>query len=941
MANLVLRAALVAALLFAAPGAWAQAVTQAGPPVGGHAPMYVPGSGSSFAQVMDSGYASGLSAAGTQTGAGFSETLQINRGMPGSGTGPLGTHNCEYSAPVGSAGGANYLCFDANANGNTLIATGAIGTAAPIPCLFSINGVESPCIGNGSGNVIGPTNPVPAMGDLALWAGASTAVTDGGQAITYWQPASCSAAVDVAFQAADVRAKAHNAVLVVSAPAFGPNPCNVNLGQAYAMMSPVIFTGGAIMKPASGIQITLNGSPPTNNTDQMFDVTAASGGVWPIKISGKDIIDRPDWFGQTGKGNDDWLALNAAANAPAGDFTMKFAPGEIYNVCNSPLWMPQTGNHNYKLDFGAGMYNGYYPSSTGRLQVLPGCTTGIVAALYESNSGNTSPLIEGGAISGSGVAPHAAMLAQTKFPHINNMLFTGAIGQDGQVMTQAIPAFTGRQGFGTGYVVGDVVSPVGGTCSQTPKLVVSAIDSNNAPDSLGTVSAGVGQIRAVEILGSSPGYCATPPTEGQAINVSGGSGTGGKVIVAFGKSVYFWPWIPGSGYSIGETCHVTPPHTSDNGMIANITGIDPFGGVTAMTVNNVGTAADPNGGEAQLLTSCSAGGSGGQVLGGYFSSASFAIGNAQFVGGSVSAPIIDSNVRMDTSESFYPTPASVPTYGYEAYSGDGRYGAFQISGGRIAGVLCGDSGGDRFYGTHPFPSTAGAGGSPPGIQMFSFILTGVCSVFGGQADAASVAGVYAIKVDTDGPSINDMLIGPTTGGIGAGNYIANIVLDSGLTNAIVTNNRVSQFQLTSNQVDVLQLGLASQTSIVQNNGPDNTTPVSPTWATQDFVNTHIEFWTGGSFDIRPFARITNVKPTGNLTAFLPDNPIAPWPGEKNMVVYDSTVTGHTITIQASGSAQTINQGSGVIQLTAPGQFVDCILNDSLSSPPNWECKTGP
>ena len=54
--------------------------------------MYATGGALGLAQVMDSG-----PAAGGPIGMGLSETLQVNRGL---GTGPLGTHNCQWSGPT-------------------------------------------------------------------------------------------------------------------------------------------------------------------------------------------------------------------------------------------------------------------------------------------------------------------------------------------------------------------------------------------------------------------------------------------------------------------------------------------------------------------------------------------------------------------------------------------------------------------------------------------------------------------------------------------------------------------------------------------------------------------------------------------------------------------------------------------------------------------------
>ena len=136
--------AVILAAFFFVGAAHAQAVTQAGPILnnGGHAPMYMPGAPQGLATVMDSG-----PAAGGGPGYGLSETLQINRAP---GTGPFGTHNCDYDSPTTGSGftGAHYLCFDSNVGGNGTIAYGALGSASPGVLTCIINGVSQPCLGN-------------------------------------------------------------------------------------------------------------------------------------------------------------------------------------------------------------------------------------------------------------------------------------------------------------------------------------------------------------------------------------------------------------------------------------------------------------------------------------------------------------------------------------------------------------------------------------------------------------------------------------------------------------------------------------------------------------------------------------------------------------------------------------------------------------------------
>jgi hypothetical protein len=132
---------LAAGLVLAATAAHAQAVIQSGPWQLGHAPMYVGGGNGGVPPVMDAGNASGYSVAGT-TGTGFSETLQKNRSpLPGSGSGPLGAHNCAYSTPDAPLSATfSYFCVDANIGGNPAI---VVGGNPPVSGLSVwINGIE-------------------------------------------------------------------------------------------------------------------------------------------------------------------------------------------------------------------------------------------------------------------------------------------------------------------------------------------------------------------------------------------------------------------------------------------------------------------------------------------------------------------------------------------------------------------------------------------------------------------------------------------------------------------------------------------------------------------------------------------------------------------------------------------------------------------------------
>jgi hypothetical protein len=152
------RAILALAFLATGSAAWGQgALLQGGATTPGHAPMYV-GQGNSQPVVQDSG-----AAGGGGNGLGLSELLQVNRGT---GTGPLGAHNCFYDNPTTNPAGYHWLCIDANAQGGALLATGAGGAASTIPLAFNVNGVayQFPF---SIGGVVGPS--VSVVSDAACW----------------------------------------------------------------------------------------------------------------------------------------------------------------------------------------------------------------------------------------------------------------------------------------------------------------------------------------------------------------------------------------------------------------------------------------------------------------------------------------------------------------------------------------------------------------------------------------------------------------------------------------------------------------------------------------------------------------------------------------------------------------------------------------------------
>ena len=147
----------VAVLLWSGAALAQNAVLQGGPMAPGHAPMYIQNGGSQPI-IQDSG-----SAAGGPPGVGLSEELTVTRSptntypSANSGNGPLFTHKCMYDAPITNPTGYHYLCFDPDAQGGALIATGAGGGATPQPLYVNVNGVLTPIGGSSSSIIVGST----------------------------------------------------------------------------------------------------------------------------------------------------------------------------------------------------------------------------------------------------------------------------------------------------------------------------------------------------------------------------------------------------------------------------------------------------------------------------------------------------------------------------------------------------------------------------------------------------------------------------------------------------------------------------------------------------------------------------------------------------------------------------------------------------------------
>src|ERR1700729_1678535 len=138
-----MRRALVGlAFLLTVPAlAWGQAsLLQGGPWTPGHVPQYV-GQGSQQPVVSDGG-----SAAGGAIGVNINEIGIVARGTgtapySAQGSGPFGSIDCLYDAPINNATGYHFLCLSPNSTGgNALISYGAGGTATPGALNFNING---------------------------------------------------------------------------------------------------------------------------------------------------------------------------------------------------------------------------------------------------------------------------------------------------------------------------------------------------------------------------------------------------------------------------------------------------------------------------------------------------------------------------------------------------------------------------------------------------------------------------------------------------------------------------------------------------------------------------------------------------------------------------------------------------------------------------------
>lgn len=176
--NILRGAAFILAIACFSSGSFAQGtIQQTGPVVPFHGPVWM-GNG----QQGDAGAASGFSPQGT-AGAGLSEQLKVMRGngtppYSGTGTGPLGTNDCNYDAPVTNATGYHFLCLSPNAAGGGLIYYGYGGGASPLPFQFDINGTFYVVPGTatpGTGIVIASGTAYQAVPNIETYAWKSAA----------------------------------------------------------------------------------------------------------------------------------------------------------------------------------------------------------------------------------------------------------------------------------------------------------------------------------------------------------------------------------------------------------------------------------------------------------------------------------------------------------------------------------------------------------------------------------------------------------------------------------------------------------------------------------------------------------------------------------------------------------------------------------------------
>src|SRR5580658_5078454 len=139
MIRRLLAAALLSCLLPSLAPAQSS-VIQGGTWTPGHIPQYV-GSGNIQPVLQDGGPAGGGGA-----GANISEIGVVARGTgtapySGQGTGPFGSIDCLYDAPITNATGYHYLCLSPNAtSGNGQVSFGNAGGAAATNLNFNVNG---------------------------------------------------------------------------------------------------------------------------------------------------------------------------------------------------------------------------------------------------------------------------------------------------------------------------------------------------------------------------------------------------------------------------------------------------------------------------------------------------------------------------------------------------------------------------------------------------------------------------------------------------------------------------------------------------------------------------------------------------------------------------------------------------------------------------------
>lgn len=261
---------MLVATLICTPAFSQGAVLQGGSRTSGHVPMYVQSGSGNQTIVQDSG-----PAGGGAVGLGLAELLMVKRGSGsgpyvGGGSGPLGTSNCMYDAPVTNPGGYHYLCFDPNVQSAGAIVYGAGGAAPAVPLNFIVNGVTYPFPPANSGGV-----PVLTE-DTAFYF--RTDGSDGNSCLGNSAATACATVQGVLNKAFSVDLNGYNATLVagnigtfngcatISSPQIGRGTItlvgSVSTPENYILSGSncdPTLNGGAVVKVTNGANLTVKG----------------------------------------------------------------------------------------------------------------------------------------------------------------------------------------------------------------------------------------------------------------------------------------------------------------------------------------------------------------------------------------------------------------------------------------------------------------------------------------------------------------------------------------------------------------------------------------------------------------------------------------------------------------------------------------------------------